>query len=83
MAYRLSHTSLLHSPLQVLLDIIITVELGQVNENPSGTAAVSPPTVTAIADPTAGRACPLLGGRGEIVPFIHILHRRVRFEPLL
>lgn len=76
-------TMSLYLPLQVLLDIIITVELGQMNENPSGTAAISSPAVTAIADPTAGRTCPLLGDRGEIVPFIHSLHRRAGFKPLL
>lgn len=80
----LPHTlTKLHLPLQVLLDIIITVELGQMNENPSGTAAISPPAVTAIADPTAGWTYPLLGGGGEIVPFIHSLHRRAGFKPLL
>jgi hypothetical protein len=75
--------TMLHSPLQVLLDIIITVELGQMNENSSSTAAISPPAVTAIADATAGRTCPLLGGRGEVVPFSHSLHRRSGFKPLL
>lgn len=50
---------LLLKALQVLLDIIITVELGQMNENPSGTAAMSPPAGTANADPKAGRTSSL------------------------
>lgn len=48
-------------PLQILLNVIITVKLGQMNEDACGTAAVTPPTVTAVADASAGRTDPILG----------------------
>ena len=56
-------------PLQVLLHVVITVKLGQVNEDACGTAAVAPPAVTAIANAPAGRAHPVLGEQsGRNVP---------------
>ena len=48
-------------PLQVLLHVVVTVELGQVNEDACGTAAIAFPAVTAVADAPAGRAHPVLG----------------------
>lgn len=58
----MSATCLGDSPLQILLDVVITVKLGQVNEDPRGTAAVALPAVAAVADAPAGRAHPALGG---------------------
>lgn len=52
-----------HSPLQVFLNVIVAVELGQVDEDPCGTAAVPLPAVAAVADPAAGRAHPVLEER--------------------
>lgn len=48
------------SPLQVFLNVVIAVELGQVNEDPGGAAAIALPAVTAVADPTAGGTHPVL-----------------------
>ena len=46
-------------PLQVLLHVVITVKLGQVNEDACGTAAIALPAVTAVANAPAGRAHPV------------------------
>ena len=56
-------------PLQVLLHVVITVKLGQVNEDACGTAAIALPAVTAVANAPAGRAHPVLGEQsGRDVP---------------
>lgn len=35
------------------------------NEDPCGTAAITLPTVTTVADPSAGRTHPILGEEGQ------------------
>lgn len=51
------------SPFQVLLDIVVAVELGQVDEHAGGTAPVPPAAVAAVAHPTTRRTDPGLQGR--------------------
>lgn len=46
------------SPFQVLLDIVIAVELGQVDEHACGTSPISPAAVAAVAHPTTRRTDP-------------------------
>lgn len=50
------------SPFQVLLDIVVAVELGQVDEHACGTAPVPPAAVAAVAHPTTRRTDPGLQG---------------------
>lgn len=47
------------------------------NEDPRGTAAITLPTVTAIADPPAGRTHPILGETRQ-QKFPHYLQALVR-----
>lgn len=50
------------SPFQVLLDVIVAAELGQVDEHARGTAPVPPAAVAAVAHPATRRTDPGLRG---------------------
>ena len=52
-------------PLQVGVGVVEAVELGQVHQHAGGTAAIPRPAEAAVADPSAGRALPLLSRGGQ------------------
>lgn len=52
------------SPVQVGVHVVVALELGQVDQNSGGAAAVSGPAEAAVADASAGRTQPLLPGGG-------------------
>lgn len=48
------------SPLQISVDIVVAMILGQVNKNTCSTTSFTMSAETAIADPSARRALPVL-----------------------